>query len=102
MEKVLLMIEIVNKSMNRLKNTGFFHIFGSTLINKILGFLSNFIVVRLIEKSAFGTYTYANNILSFIMIMSGLGMVSGVFQLCSENIGKRDEKEKIYAYGCKI
>ena len=102
MEKVLLMIEIVNKSMNRLKNTGFFHIFGSTLINKILGFLSNFIVVRLIEKSAFGTYTYANNILSFIMIMSGLGMVSGVFQLCSENIGKRHEIEKIYAYGCKI
>lgn len=90
------------KAIEKLNATGFFHIFGATLVNKILGFLSNFIIVRLISKTAFGEYTYANNILSFILILSGLGLVSGVFQLCSENIGNIDVAEKIYAFGNRM
>lgn len=96
------MKQLIKAGIEKLKNTGFFHIFGATLINKILGFLSNFIVVRLIEKSAYGVYTYANNILSFVLLLSGLGMVSGVFQLCSEKIGNREEMERIYAYGSAV
>lgn len=88
--------------VHKLKTTGFFHIFGATVINKILGFLSSFVIVRLIDKSAFGVYTYANNILSFLLLVSGLGMVSGVFQLCSEKIGNQREIEEIYAYGSEI
>lgn len=96
------MDNLIKTGIVKLKNTGFFHIFGATVINKILGFLSNFVIVRLIDKSDFGVYTYANNILSFLLLVSGLGMVSGVFQLCSEKIGNKKEIEEIYAYGSKI
>lgn len=82
--------------------TGFIHIFGFTVINKILNFLSSVIVVRIISKEDFGTYTYANNILSIILLFSGLGLVSGTFQLCSEQSGKISRINNIYAYGSNI
>lgn len=96
------MREIILHSLEKLKNTGFFHIFGSTVINKILAFLSNFIVVRIISKEAFGIYTYANNILSFLLLVSGLGLVSGIFQLCSENYGNKEKSDSIYSFGSGI
>ncbi len=81
-------------------NTGFFHIFSSSVLNKILVFFSNIIVVRIISKVDFGIYTYALNIVSFVLLVSGIGLVSGTFQLCSEK--KEEEKESIYRYGCSV
>lgn len=96
------MKEFINRGIKKLMSTGFFHIFGATVVNKILAFLSNFFIVRLISKSSFGTYTYANNILSFLLLLSGIGLVSGVFQLCSENARNEKRAEEIYSYGTKI
>lgn len=91
---------LVNKyllQMKKLLNTGFFHIFSSSVINKVMAFLSNIIIVRLVSKGDFGVYSYALNILSLILLVSGMGLVSGTFQLCSE---KEDgSKESIYKYG---
>lgn len=95
--------DIENKYLSQIKtllNTGFFHIFSSSVLNKILAFLSNIIVVRLVSKIDFGIYSYAFNILSIILLVSGLGLVSGTFQLCSEVKGK--EKEDIFRYGATI
>ncbi len=94
-------IQIKDK-IKTLIDTGFVHIFGFTVINKILNFLSSVIVVRIISKEAFGTYTYANNILSMILLFSGIGLVSGTFQLCSEQSGKNRRIENIYAYGSNV
>lgn len=96
------MKEFINRGIKKLMSTGFFHIFGATVVNKILAFLSNFFIVRLISKSSFGIYTYANNILSFLLLLSGMGLVSGVFQLCSENAKNKKKAEEIYSYGTKI
>ena len=95
------MIIILQNYIKKLLNTGFFHIFGSTVINKIIGFSSNFIIVRLIDKTDYGAFTYANNIMCIVLIFSGMGMASGVLQLCSEKIDEKKLFNDIYIYGSK-
>ena len=88
-------------SVGKLKNTGFFHVFGSSVINKIISFLSGIILVRLISKSDYGVYTYAQNIYGFFLILSGMGMASATLQICSENDDCR-KRLGIYSYGSKV
>ena len=84
-----------SEKLRVLLRTGFFHIFSASVLNKIIVFLSNIIVIRLISKVEFGAYTYALNGLSFALLISGCGLVTGTFQLCSEECDK-DEKKQIY------
>lgn len=93
-------VNLIKKIASKLGNTGFFHVFGSTAINKIIGFASGIVLVRLISKSEYGVYSYAYNLLTFFMIACGFGAVSGILQMCSE---QRDEEEKkqLYAYASR-
>lgn len=90
----------IKKTTSKLGSTGFFHVFGSTAINKIISFASGIVLVRLVTKSEYGIFSYANNLLNFFMIACGLGAASGMLQMCSE---KREESEKkqIYAYASR-
>ncbi|MBE6765270.1 MAG: hypothetical protein E7546_05260 [Ruminococcaceae bacterium] len=86
--------------------TGFFHVFSSNMINKMISFLSGIVLVRLISKADYGVYSYANNILSFFVLITGMGMASGAFQLICER-AKHGQSEvdsyskKIYFYACR-
>ena len=62
------LVKSIGKKAESLKTTGFFHIFGSSVINKIIAFLSNIIIVRIISKAQFGEYSYALNIVSFVLL----------------------------------
>ena len=85
----------------KLRSTGFFHVFGSSAINKVISFASGIVLVRIISKAEYGVFSYANNILNFFILISGLGAVPGVLQMCSET--KDDlKRSKIYAYGCRV
>jgi len=86
----------------KLNNTGFVHIFGSGVINQIIGFLSGIILVRIISKSDYGVYSYTNNLMSFFMLFSGFGVVSGLLQICSENSSNSKLSNKIFSYGFRI
>lgn len=68
----------------KLKNTGFYHIFLSQIVNKIVTFSSSIFIVRFLSKGEFGLYTYANNIISMFLLFNGLGAVSGYLQFGSE------------------
>lgn len=94
------MFQNAKKVLAKLRTTGFFHIFGSSSINKIVAFASGIILVRIISKSEYGIFSYANNLLNFFMIGCGFGAASGMLQMCSE---QRDdiEKENIYAYASR-
>lgn len=85
----------------KLVNTGFFHIFGSSTINKVIGFVSSWVIVRIISKPEYGVYTKANNIYSFFLLLSGLGIASAVLQICSES---NDEKRRndFYCFGMRF
>lgn len=93
--------EKIKGGVTALKKKGFFHIFGASTINKIIGFASSWIIVRIISKAEYGVYTYAYNIYSFILLLSGLGIASAVLQVGSET---KDPKEKlrVYSYGIKV
>jgi O-antigen/teichoic acid export membrane protein len=93
----------VDKSLiTKLTKTGFFHIFGSSVINQIITFLSGIILIRVLSKTEYGVYSYANNIMSFFLLFSGLGIVSGILQLSSENIKNPNKTILIFKYGSKV
>lgn len=85
--------EIINK-IKWIIDKGFFHIFGTNVVNKFLAFFTNILIVRFLTKSEYGIFGYANNIISFFLLASGLGMLSGILQYGSEK--RSDEEKKLY------
>ncbi len=88
-----------NKVINKLGETGFFHIMGSNVINKVLAFLNSVVILRLVTKSEYGIYTSALNIYSICMILSGMGIVGGILQVGSEYAKNKEKNYKIFRYG---
>lgn len=86
----------------KLFQTGFFHIFGSSVINKVIAFLSSVVLVRILTKIEYGTFTYAWNIYSIVLIFNGLGIESGVLQLASEKSGDVEYARKVTNYGTRF
>ena len=82
--------------------TGFFHIFGSNIINKMISFFSNIILVHLLTKNEYGIFTYAWNIYSLLLLMNGMGIESAILQLCSENTGDDEFCKRITSYGFRF
>lgn len=76
--------ENIKKIKAKLFQTGFFHIFGSNIINQTIAFFSGIILVRLLSKTDYGVYSYAYSIINFFLIFNGLGATSGLLQICSE------------------
>lgn len=95
------MREYVMLYKNKLLNMGFFHIVSSNILKNLLVFLAGIIIIRVIEKNDYGAYIYANNILSYFMLFSGLGITSAVFQICCENQNRPKYALGIFSYGAK-
>lgn len=93
---------MLKSSVSKLLNTGFFHIFGSSVLNKVITFLSTLILVRVISKPEYGVFTYAWNIYSIMILLSGFGIVSGVMQICSENQSDPAKHMQIYQFGIRF
>lgn len=87
---------------DKLSKTGFFHIFGSSVINKIISFLSNIILLHLLTKNEYGIFTYTWNIYSILILTNGLGMESAILQLCSEKNEDINFCNRITTYGSKV
>ena len=77
----------IKKLYDKLISTGFGHLFGSSVINKILGLLSSVVIVRLIPKEEYGLYANANNILGLFCVFEGLGMTTALLQYGSTTDG---------------
>lgn len=82
---------MIKENFIKLINTGFLHIFGSGFFNKIIAFLSSYILIKLLSKSQYGIYSYAQNIINLFMIVSGFGIGSGLLQIFCEN--SNDDKK---------
>ena len=92
----------LNKAKNlivKFKNTGFVHLLGSSVINKVLAFVSSFVLVRLIPKADYGVYANADNILGLFCIFEGLGMTSTWLQYgCTRKDKEKEERRKDQPY----
>ncbi|MCD2502310.1 oligosaccharide flippase family protein [Clostridium sp. NSJ-145] len=93
--------KIIDK-IQSLHKKGFFYIFGSGVLNKIIGFMSSAILVRIITKEEYGVFTYAWNIFSFILLLNGFGISYGILQICSEKSEDYDLNYKIFKWGQKF
>ncbi|AYD39339.1 polysaccharide biosynthesis protein [Clostridium fermenticellae] len=84
--------------INSILKKGFFSIFGAGVINKIVQFGMVIVIVRILPKDIYGSYAYAQNILSLFMVIQGLGAVPAILQFVSE---RDDETEKLryFKYG---
>lgn len=95
-------IDLMNGMKNRLSTllkTGFFHVFGSSVINRIILFLSNIILVRILSKTEYGVFSYAWNLYSLLALFNGMGMDSAVLQLSSEKNQDQVYRKSILRYG---
>jgi O-antigen/teichoic acid export membrane protein len=82
----------------RVTKEGFFHIFASRLLNRIVRFGASIIVVRILSKELYGSFSYATNILQFFLLLNGLGVVHALLQFCSEK-KERAKKLAFLKYG---
>ena len=87
--------------IEKIKQKGFFHIFGANVINKIVQFCSGIFLVRILTKSDYGSYVYAQNILYIIMLLSGLGTSYALTQYGSES-NHIEERNSYFKYAIKI
>ncbi|MBQ8683786.1 MAG: oligosaccharide flippase family protein [Clostridia bacterium] len=88
--------------LKQLLKTGFFHIFGSRVLNKVINFLSSAVLVRILDKGDYGIFTYAWSIYSIILLFSGMGMEFGVLHLCSEFYQDEKKSDAISNFATKF
>lgn len=93
------MIKKIICSIKSAFDTGFFHIMICNILNNLFAFISGILLVRIISKTEYGIYSYANNTVSYFLIFSGLGMTFATFQLCCEYQNKKSQAERIFRYG---
>lgn len=85
--------------LSKMKQTGFFHIMAGNAFSNFFTFIAGIIIVRIVSKSDYGIYTYANNILSYFYLASGFGLATGVFQICCEYTNDIQKSNALYKYG---
>lgn len=94
---------LINSSLKKALNQGFFHIFSTSVLNKIIAMLTNIILVRVLTKDEFGYFSYAYNIVMIIASFSSLGVPNTILQYGCESIDKyvwaRKEKT-LFVIGC--
>ena len=66
--------------IKNLAQRGLMHMFGANVFNKIISFSGTILLVRILSKGEYGVYAYVQNILSFFLLLNGLGVVSGLLQ----------------------
>lgn len=71
-------------ALKSLKDKGFFQIFSATIINSMVSFVYGIFIVRLLSKSQYGLFSYAQGIANFGIMFCSLGLNLGVLQYCTE------------------
>lgn len=84
-----------------LLNSGFFSVFGSDVICKIVTFLGGIIIVRVLSKNDYGAYTYIMNCYGMLCLLNDLGCNSAAAQFCSEQHANPEKRDGFFWYGSK-
>ena len=65
--------------------------FSASVLNNIVGMLGNMIITRILTKPEYGLWSYVLNIYSYMVLITGFGLLTGAFQFAAENRGKEEE-----------
>lgn len=96
------MFEKFKPKLNKLKKTGFFSIFLSSVFCKVLVFICSTIIVRILSKTDYGIYAYILNCISMISLLGDFGASTGALQFLTEIDNDNDKKGAIIKYSLKI
>jgi len=83
----------------KLFRTGFFSVFLSNVLCKVLTFIGGMVIVRILSKTDYGAYTYINNCYAMLMLLGDLGCSVAVMQFCSEYFGEPHKFDAWFVYG---
>ncbi len=90
------LIRKAKKMFAKLNSAGFMHLFGASSMNRVLSFVSGFLIIRIIPKTQYGVYANAENILSLFCLAEGFAMTTSFLQFGCTNTGQK--KESIWSY----
>lgn len=79
------MNNILKSKIKDLFNTGFFYILGSSFLNKIIAFITNAVLTRILTKEEMGIFSGAFNAYFIVYLFSGLGITSGMLYFCAKD-----------------
>jgi len=94
LENVKGILQIVKVAVKK----GFLYIFTGSFLSKISRFIASFVIVRILSKSDYGVWAYAQNIFQLFMLFDGLGIASGLLYYCSK-ARTFEEKTAIMKFG---
>lgn len=80
---------------------GLIQIFSANVINKVVQFITIAFLTQIISKEDYGSFTYAQNLMSFVLLFEGAGVTTGILQYCSVS-KENKEKMAILKYGVSI
>lgn len=92
----------MREKIQALIKKGFFDIFGASVLNKVITFLSSIVLVRVLSKTEYGLFSYVWNIYNIVMLVCGMGFDSGFLQLASEKPDDKRYRIRLYGYCIRI
>ena len=92
----------IKNNYKKLKKTGFFSIFLSTIFSKIIVFFGGIVVVRILSKNDYGMYAYVINCLAMMRLLNDFGASSAILQFSTENYQDNNKQLQYLKYGIRI
>ncbi|MEG0826426.1 MAG: oligosaccharide flippase family protein [Bacilli bacterium] len=92
----------IREKFIKLKSEGFFSIFFSDVIAKIVAFMGGTILIHILTKEDYGTFTYILNAISILSIFGDFGAANATMQFASENYNNENRKNAYISLGLKI
>lgn len=90
----------IEEKISAFRKIGVANIFSANLVNKIVAFLTNIVIVRILSKPEFGILSSANNIYSVFILLNGFGSISGILVYGAEK-RKIEDKNRYYKFAIK-
>lgn len=93
---------VINETILKLKRTGFFSIFISNVFSKVIAFLGNIFIVRILSKNNYGIYAYAINAMTMLYIFNDFGASNAALQNLTEANNDKERQKAILKYALKV
>ena len=93
-------MKLITDLIKKIHRKGGFHVFAGQLLTKFVAFFASIFVVRLLTKEQYGILGYYENLYSYAVIFSGLGLANAVIRYVVKGCDI-DEKRSFYRYVIK-
>lgn len=96
------MKEKLKMKLNKLKTTGFFSIFISDSLAKVITFLGAIVLGNILSKNDYGIYAAVTNAVSMLLLLNDFGVSSASLQYLVENSDNLKKQNQILNSAIKI